>query len=318
VITFNTISLHKYYQRALRGAITAYISLLDPSLIPSHLSSLIESTYSTLTTRKPKTTFTQATAVGPTTTTSTISTTVESDTLETTTTTTTVPVQEDMSHLTTAEQKKLREKLRKQQKKKEKKERGEDETKTHDEQPKEDVTSKESIELAAILAKPPLEEAYRLCGDVVRFPNADAESFAIVFPVYMLRNKLALALRCLSCGLAKAPMHPILTFQLVVFAQYWSTTDTVMGDTTKEVIDSTVETLLHNTSVEQFVEDFVEKASGLSLSHRVAAAKCVYLLHGQTSKARAVAMVTDPTAWEGRGVTIDTVMRAHEVSVLLL
>ena len=267
-----------YFQRAARGAVSAYLKLIDPpKIVPASKS-----------------------AATPTNT--------VDDVLET-------------SNLSAAEQKKMREKLRKQQKKKEKRDREREnvETKEHNEYSNshgvENGKSKESEELAAMLTKPPLDEAVRICGDMVRLPIAEAASFSVAFEVYLKRRKLCLALRCLCCGLKRCPLHPGLMVQLVKFSLIMQTNPEI-SDTAQETISSVLNDLLGGSTVSSFVGTFVSRAVDLSLQHRIAAARCLLLLQSSSEvRSRAVDLITGEKAWEGRGVTVDAVEEAYKVNL---
>lgn len=266
-----------YFQRAARGAVSTYLKLIDPPKAPPA--------------SKPAAAPANAVDDGA-----------------------------EMSNLSVSEQKKLREKLRKQQKKKEKRERENVESKdgredliSHGE---ESGKSKEGEELAAILAKNPLDEAVRICAEMVRLPSAEAASFSVAFEVYLKRNKLCLALRCISCGLQRCPQHPGLTVQLVKFALLMQT-NPIVSDTSKEIIVSTLNNLLGGSSVAAFVEALVSRFVDLSLQHRIAAARCLLQLQNTPEvRSRAANLIIIDTAWEGRGVNADNVLEAYKVKFL--
>ena len=271
--------VNPYFQRAARGAVSSYLKLTDPPKAPSA--------------SKP--------AAAP-----------------------ANPVDDgaEMSILSASEQKKMREKVRKQQKKKEKRERerenvesreGREGTINHGE---DNGNTKENEELAAILAKNSLDEAARICAEMVRVPQAEAESFSVAFEVYLKRRKLCLALRCLCCGLQRCPHHPGLTVQLVKFALFMQSNPDIAA-TSRETVIFRLNELLGGASVSAFVETFVARITDLTLQHRTAAARCLLLLQKTPEiRSRAADLIIIDAAWEGRGLTVDAVVEAYKVNLL--
>jgi hypothetical protein len=267
---------NKYFQIALRGAIGVYLKLIDVPKGTSVAKQQIP---------PPKTLI--------------------------------LPEGEELSQLTPAEQKKLKEKLRKKQKQKEKKEKKDEEMEDTEGKEAADGDNKDAEEMRAILSKDPLEEAYRLCASLVKLPIAEPESQALAFEVYLRKNKLTLALRCLIIGLNASPYHPALTPQLVRFGrlvQGAAGAKPVFSEVVREVVLPALAGLLNNMTVEAFVTDFAARASGLPLPFRVSAAKCLIAINGsKESRLKAAMLITDESAWAGKGISVETVLAAYEV-----
>lgn len=273
------VCINPYFQRASRGAVSVYLKLIDP---PKTLS-------------PPKSTIVVASNTSGT---------------------------ENVSHLSAHEQKKLREKLRKQQKKKEKRDReresaeGKEQREDSPVDVEEASLSKETEELIAITSKNPLDEALRICAEMVRLPGSEAASFAMAFEVYLRKRKFALALRCLYCGLKRCPAHPALTVQLVKFSLLMQTNPDLSANS-KEVVDATLGQLLGESSISAFVDAFIVKAVDMSLLHRIAAARCLLLQNNSPDvRSRAASLIIDEDAWSGRGVTVENVVEAFNVLLL--
>lgn len=227
-----------------------------------------------------------------------------------------VVLTEEMAGLSVAEQKKIREKLKKQAKKKEKKEKAKGDADDAGDEER-DGESKDEEAIRQILAKNPLEEASRMCAELVKFPEADASSQALAFRVYMARNKTSLALRCVMCGLARHPLHPELVVCLVTFVRRWQQNKIEMSDVAREVALETLPILASVQALEAYVADFVDTSKTLSLPHRVAAAKCLMLLSSKAaSVAQASQLILD--SWEGRGITLENVLAAYNVSYIII
>ena len=299
---------HKYFQRAVRGAVTVYLLLHNgASKLPLKVAAPSKEAVKVEHSIQPG----------------------------------------DVSQLSTAEQKKLREKQRKALKKKEKKDLA---ASKHEESVADreegdgftngDLSSSaagkdeaEQEELRALLGKNALEEASRLCAELVMLPSSEANSFSLAFDVFMLKKKSSLALRCLFCGLAREPLHPDLTYRLVLFAHNQRPPLETLNDEGSEVsIDfmtlqkNLLEGLLHNHTVSVFVAEYAEKSKALSLLHRLAAARCLLLIGQESSSSLpltesrrrdAASLITAEDALEGRGVQVESLLTTHKVPSII-
>lgn len=178
------------------------------------------------------------------------------------------------------------------------------------------------------LAKNFLEEAQAWCALLAsRLPACEPETLALFVEVQILRGKSVQALRALSCGLRKAPAHPVLTTSLVRFAQriFGFSTSSGAGaniavkDSVKIVVSAELSELLHGQQLEAFVLAHVAaaRAPGAALAQRVSAARCLAALRGArmtvAQKEEAAALLDGDALWDGPGVTALSAAEALKV-----
>jgi hypothetical protein len=171
---------------------------------------------------------------------------------------------------------------------------------------------------AKILALDHMTEALRWCSAISRHPKSDPDTHELVCAVYLMKGKISLALRAINSGLKSDPTHAGLIFQLVKCARHLENVDGAaapLNPLVEPVVRSELSRLLGDApnSVEYARRYMASSLSTHSLQHRVVAARLALLIEGSTGSSAAAAFLAVPVSLRGRGVSAKTVIPAFKV-----
>ena len=135
-----------------------------------------------------------------------------------------------------------------------------------------------------LLEKVSLDEAATWCARVQRLKGTDPDSHALIADVMIRREKYVTALKNITAGLKKTPNHHGCTYMLVKFAIAFSSavSSSSRNSIVLDLVSSELADLMGgSTDVNRFVMGYVEKSKSLGLSQRITAANCVTLIGGE-------------------------------------
>ena len=152
--------------------------------------------------------------------------------------------------------------------------------------------------------------------------QGDPDTLALVAEVWYRRRKVVLLTRALSVGLRACPKHPALTVQLVrlalAFEQRITDVSSIargLNAVVEELVEAELSDLTCGLSASAYVSDYARWAPSLGVPHRVAAARCLLMIDNTSNgRSGALSLLTDSSLWEGRGVTLPELLAAHKVT----
>ena len=145
--------------------------------------------------------------------------------------------------------------------------------------PKDEDTKGEKL-----LEKASLDEAASWCSRVQRLRGCHSDTHAVIADVMIRRQKYVTALTNVVAGLNKTPHHPDCTCMLVKLAIAFSSTIASSSDSSLvlDIVNDELKNVMGgNMDINRFVMEYVEKSKSLGLLHRIGAAKCLALIGGE-------------------------------------
>ena len=131
-----------------------------------------------------------------------------------------------------------------------------------------------------LIEKATLDEAASWCSRVQRLRGCHSDTHAVIADVMIRRQKYVAALKNVVSGLSKTPNHPECTTMLVKLAIAFSSSSTD-NPLVHSIVDAELRDVMGgNIDVNRFVMEYVEKSKSLGLMHRIGAAKSLAMIGG--------------------------------------